>query len=135
MARIIIVEDDLLIADLLEDVLVDAGYDVCGIASNVAEAVDLCDRRRPDLAVLDLRLADGDCGTEIAARVKGDHKPGILYATANARTVPLTAVDGEACITKPYHCADIVQALQIVSELADKGKTSRPFPANFRILR
>ena len=135
MAKVIIAEDDLMIADLLEDVLVGAGYDVCGIASTVAQAVELCDEHRPDLAVLDVRLADGDRGTDIARRVKSRHKLGILYATANAGASMLTASDGEGCVIKPYQPADIVRALQIVHDMINIGKASKPFPRNFQILQ
>lgn len=56
--KVLIAEDDLLIADMVEDILVAHGYEVCGIARTVAEAVALGSLNRPDLAVLDLRLAE-----------------------------------------------------------------------------
>ena len=59
MAKIMIAEDDLLMADMLEDVLVGGGYEVCGIARTVDEAVKLGKRHQPDLAILDIRLAGG----------------------------------------------------------------------------
>jgi DNA-binding response OmpR family regulator len=49
--------------------LTDAGYHVCGIASDVAEGVARARRCKPDLALLDLRLAGGGLGAEIAARL------------------------------------------------------------------
>jgi DNA-binding response OmpR family regulator len=57
--KVLIAEDDLMIADLAEEVLAEAGYEVCGIARTVAEAIALAQHHTPDLAVLDLRLADG----------------------------------------------------------------------------
>jgi len=134
VAKVIIAEDDLLIADLVEDVLVGAGFEVCGLASTVAEAVDLCNQYHPDLAVIDVRLADGGCGMDVAAGIYNRDKLGILYATGNTGHVTLTASDGEACITKPYQPADIVRALEIVYELVNTGKASKPFPRNFQIL-
>jgi DNA-binding response OmpR family regulator len=65
-----IAEDDLLVADMLEDTPIDRGYDVRGIARTVESAVELDERHKLDLAILDLRLADGGFGTEIAARLK-----------------------------------------------------------------
>ena len=41
MHKVLIAEDDLMIADMLEMSLVDSGYEVCGIARTVAEAVAL----------------------------------------------------------------------------------------------
>ena len=69
--RVLIVEDDLMMADMVEMLLVDSGYEVCGIARNVADAVALARSHKPDLAVIDVRLADGDLGTEIPAHLDG----------------------------------------------------------------
>ena len=67
MASVLIVDDDLMIADWLEEVLVEAGYEVCGIAATVADAIELGERFRPDLGVIDVRLANGGSGMDVAA--------------------------------------------------------------------
>jgi DNA-binding response OmpR family regulator len=59
MPTVMIAEDDLLMADMLEDVLIGGGYEVCGIARTVEQAVELGERYKPDLAILDIRLAEG----------------------------------------------------------------------------
>ena len=69
MLKVMIAEDDLLMADMLEEVLVENGYEVCGIARTVGKAVELAERHKPDLAVLDIRLAEEGIGMDIAARV------------------------------------------------------------------
>jgi len=68
--KVLIAEDDLMIADMAEMVLVEHGYEVCGIARTVPEAVALGRHHKPDLAVFDQRLADGGLGTEIAAQLE-----------------------------------------------------------------
>ena len=55
MLRVLIAEDDLMIADMVEEILILHGYEVCGIARTVSEAVELGRRCEPDLAVIDLR--------------------------------------------------------------------------------
>ena len=129
-----IAEDDLMIADMIEGLLVAHGYQVCGIAATVAAAVALALRDKPDLAVIDLRLADGGLGTEIAVQLKGHHMPGILYATGNAANVILTAANGQACISKPYSEAGLLRALDLVTEIVATGRASPPFPRGFKIL-
>ena len=52
MARVLIAEDDLMIADLLEETLVGHGYEVCGIARTVAKAIALGHLHSPDFAIL-----------------------------------------------------------------------------------
>ena len=59
MLKVLVVEDDFMLADFAEEILVERGYEVSGIASTVAEAVALARHTRPDLVMLDLRLADG----------------------------------------------------------------------------
>ena len=107
---------------------------MCGIARTVAEGVELGRRHRPDLAVLDLRLADGGLGTEIAAQLSGLDHLGVLYATGNASDVHLTAVNGHACLAKPYVADDLLRGLRIVSDIVATGTVSRPFPRGFQVL-
>jgi DNA-binding response OmpR family regulator len=130
----LIAEDDLMIADMVEQILVDAGYEVCGIARTVAEAVRLGRRHKPDLAVLDLRLAGGGLGTEIAAQLGGLGKLGVLYATGNISQITLTTADGHACLTKPYRDSDLLRSLELVSEIVATGTASPPLPRGFQVL-
>jgi DNA-binding response OmpR family regulator len=134
MPTVLIAEDDLTIADMIEEVLVGDGYEVCGIARTVAEAVVIGLRHKPDLAVLDLRLADGGLGTDIAAQLGAVGRLGILYATGNMAQVVLTAADGHACLAKPYSAADLLDALKIVAARVGIGMAVPPFPRGLQIL-
>jgi len=107
---------------------------VCGIAADVGGAVSLALREKPDLAVIDMRLADGGLGTEIANQLKGRHKLGILYATGNASNVILTTDHGHACISKPYSEAGLIRALDVVTQIVATGEAPLPFPKGFKVL-
>ncbi len=132
MSKILIVEDDLMLADFAEEILVEHGYEISGIARTVAEAVALARHSRPDLVILDLRLADGGLGTEVAAQLASLGRPGILYVTGNMSQVALT--NGDACMAKPYRSADLLRGLEIVAEIVATGKAQRPFPQGFQLL-
>jgi DNA-binding response OmpR family regulator len=134
MLKVLIAEDDLMIADMAEESLVENGYEVCGIARTVAEAVALGRRHKPDLAVIDLRLADGGLGTEIAAQLGALGRLGVLYASGNISQVMLGGADGDACLAKPYRSADLVRGLEIVAGIVATGTASAPFPAGFQLL-
>jgi DNA-binding response OmpR family regulator len=124
-----------MIADLLEETLTLSGYEVCGIARTVDEAVALADLHKPDLAVLDVRLAHGNRGPDIARRLSDRGTIGILYATGeDARRSTLTLADGSAAITKPYQVEDVARALVIVREIMTLGTATPPFPLGFRLL-
>jgi CheY-like chemotaxis protein len=128
--KVLIAEDDLMIADLVEEILIEHGYEVCGIARTVAEAVVLAQHHKPDLAVLDLRLADGGLGTEIAAQLLPLGRLGVLYATGNISQVVPTTADGDACLSKHYHSVDSLRSLEIVAT----GNAVPPFPKSFQVL-
>src|ERR1700730_2229179 len=109
MLKVMIAEDDLMMADLLEEVLADSGYEVCGIARTVEEGIGLGEQHKPDLAILDMRLADGGIGMDIAAGLNRGGSLGVLYTTGNSGQMGLTQADGEACLAKPYRAADVVR--------------------------
>ena len=128
-----IVEDDLMLADFAEEILVEHGYEVSGIARTVTEAVALAGRSRPDLVILDLRLADGGLGTEVAAELLPLGGPGTLYVTGSMSQVALT--DGDACLAKPYRAVDLLRGLEIVAGIVATGNTEPPFPRGFHLLQ
>jgi DNA-binding response OmpR family regulator len=133
--NVLIVEDDFMIADMAEEFLVEHGFDVCGTAGTVEEAIALGQLHRPDLALLDCRLAEGGLGTEVATRLLALGDVGILYATGNSTTGALKDADGDASISKPYRAEDLVRALEIVADIKANGLTARPFPHGFRLLK
>ncbi len=134
MPAVMIAEDDLPMADMLEEVLITGGYEVCGIARTVQEGIELGDRCKPDLAVLDIRLADGGLGMDIATRLHSRDGIGILYASGNSSHMGLTKNDGEALLRKPYQPEDVVRALKIVEQIIDTREASQPFPRGFSLL-
>ena len=126
--KVLIAEDDLMIADMIEEVLVDAGYEVCGIARTVAEAVVLGRRHRPDLAIIDMRLADNGIGTEIAAELSTLGRVGILYATGNMSKVFLTAINGDACLVQAVpRCRPPARVWKLSPTSSPPARRSRRF--------
>ena len=126
MLKVLIVEDDFMIADCLEAILIEAGYDVCGIAGTVAEAVQLGRRFKPDLAILDLRLRDGHLGTEVAAALRQTCRCGVLYATGNPDH-PLLKLEVDAgCVAKPYSPRAIIHALKGVQARMQRPRGGLP---------
>jgi len=134
MLKVMIAEDDLLMADMLEDVLVEGGYEVCGIARTVEGAVELGEIHTPDLAVLDFRLANGGLGNEIVARLRHKGRMGVLYASGSVGRMSLTSADGDAFLGKPYRPEDIIRGLAIVTEIVNYGQTTMPIPKGLHLL-
>jgi DNA-binding response OmpR family regulator len=134
MLKVLIAEDDLLIADMTEELLAAHGYDVCGIGRTVSEALALAWCHKPDLAIVDVRLADGDLGTQFAAGLTGLRHLGILYVTGNVAAVSSNDVHGHGHLAKPYRPGDLLRSLEIVTEMIESGTAIPPFPPSFHVL-
>ena len=100
-----------MIADYLEEILVEAGYEVCGIAGNVADAIALGERHRPSLGVIDMRLGNGEFGTDVAAALCPRGGFGVLYATGNAYHPMLAGAQGDRIGDVAGDAADLVAGL------------------------
>ena len=76
--RVMIVEDQALLAMELELVLADCGCDVVGCAMDKASAFAIADRERPELALIDVNLLDGMTGPQIAQRLVADSGAAVM---------------------------------------------------------
>ncbi|MFY8074769.1 MAG: response regulator [Sphingorhabdus lacus] len=81
--RILIVEDEFIVALNLRQIMSNMGFDVIGIAPDAATAEQLA-QRKPDIALVDLNLRDGPTGPEIGARLSQKYGTTVLFLTANA---------------------------------------------------
>jgi DNA-binding NarL/FixJ family response regulator len=66
MRRVLICEDEPLLAADLALVVEEAGHAVCGVFHNARDALSNVGELDPDLAIIDLKLADGDTGAAVA---------------------------------------------------------------------
>jgi len=126
--RVLIVEDEALLAMELEAFLEDAGHQVVGIAESKDEAVAFAASRRPDLTFMDVHLADGPTGVE-AAREVAAHSPTIIFLTANVKRIPDDFAGAMGVIPKPYTHAGFAAALAYI-EAKIAGQPAQA-PASF----
>lgn len=108
--RVLLVEDQTLIALSLEAELQACGLDVTARTATVQAALDSLDRDPPDLAVLDMNLSEGD-SLPVAERL---HQKRIPFVFATGYGTDLELPDGMQDIpvaSKPYHLRDILQKL------------------------
>jgi CheY-like chemotaxis protein len=134
MPKVLIVEDDSVIASMIEALLTEHGYEVCDVARTIDQAVELGLEQRPQIVIIDIWLADGGIGTEVAVRLGSLGRLGVLYATGDMSGIALTVADGDACLTKPYRPQDLMRSLEIVSGILTTGAASYPFPPGFHLL-
>ncbi|MBP0465817.1 response regulator [Roseomonas sp. PWR1] len=107
--RILIVEDETLVAMLVEDALNDAGYGVIGPARTVTEALHLLEGERPSAVVLDLNLA-GESSGGIADLLAARGIPFVVATGYGAAGVPPQHRNAPV-LPKPYDPADLTAAV------------------------
>jgi DNA-binding response OmpR family regulator len=81
--RILIVEDDFLIAQQMKDALQRAGYEIAGIAASADEAFAHSDTEKPALALMDIRLIGETDGVEVATELYRRHGIRSIFTTAH----------------------------------------------------
>jgi two-component system, response regulator PdtaR len=109
--RVLIVEDEVLIALELEDMLSEAGYVPVGIAATASEAVRLGHDLKPDVALVDIHLADGSTGVDVARSLGGSDETAVVFMTANGRRIPPDFAGAVGAIGKPYSERSVTSAL------------------------
>ena len=117
--RVLIVEDDPIVAATLEAVLTDAGFDVCGVEATERDAILTADQTRPHLAVVDVVLAVGD-GRVVARELADRYQTIVVMATA-AEVSSLQGIGAAAVVPKPYDCDLIPAALDAARRLSEGG--------------
>ena len=132
--RVLVVDDDLGIRELLTSALAFAGFDVA-TAGTVAAALDAMRREPPDIVVLDVMLPDaGGLDMLRVVRGAGDRTPVLFLSSrdAVADRVAGLAVGGDDYMTKPFDLSEVVARLQAILRRA--GAPSSGSPADDDVL-
>jgi DNA-binding NarL/FixJ family response regulator len=110
MTTVLIVEDDPLISISLRMVLEDEGYEICGVAATEEQAISLGLTHGPDVAIVDVRLAEGSGIVAGRSLLAGGTR--IVFATAHAAEIAREFPDAEVpIIEKPYDAQLIVRTV------------------------
>ncbi len=114
--RILIVEDEAIVAMDLRDQIEHAGYEVVGVAHSGAAALELVDRETEmDLAILDVRLKGDMDGVELGARLRARLGAALVYITANADRALLQHIQENApgtVLRKPLASGELLRAVE-----------------------
>jgi response regulator NasT len=115
VTRILIAEDNDLVSLTLEEQLKDLGYEVIGIARSGTEALQLAQRLKPDLIIMDIRMPEMD-GTEAAARIRKQRPVPVVMLTAYSDKENIRKADDAgalAYLVKPVSENDLKPAIDI----------------------
>jgi CheY-like chemotaxis protein len=130
MEKLLIGEDNPFVAAFLQEAVREGGYEVCGVAASAKEFLTLAEQEKPDLAIIDVRLAGAVSGIEAAVEVSSLIRLGILFVTASPeRVLDPPAPVGQACLSKPFTEPELIKALRIVEQITTTGQSpAQVFP-------
>lgn len=96
--RILLVEDEVIVAMTIEDSLVNMGYEVIGTVDNGLSAIELAEKEKPDLILMDVRIHGDIDGIETVERINEKMDIPVIFLTAHSDEGTLSRV----LRTKPY---------------------------------
>ncbi len=126
--RILIVEDELLIAEALRLRLEQLGYVVVGVTARGEEAVEMAAAVAPDLALMDIRLAGDMDGIAAGERIQARFGLPVVYLTANGDRQTLARVltsKPYGYVPKPVHDAALQSAIGIALQKSEQERVYR----------
>ena len=108
-ARVLVIDDDAAIRDLVEIVLSGGGYDVCTAEDGVM-GLDLARKLRPDLILLDMRMPGMD-GWTFARRYRqepGSSAPIIVLTAARDAAARSAEIAADGYLAKPFNVTELL---------------------------
>jgi len=119
MEHILVVEDEMIVALDLEQILVSAGHHVVGVAPDMETALEMAPGC--SLALIDMNLRDGRTGPRVAAEIRRRHGANILFVTANPEQIGSAARIALGHVRKPFTSRAILDAIARASEESEPG--------------
>ena len=114
--KILIVEDEIVIAEDIKYMLEEIGYEVIGITKETSEALDKIDKHSPDLILLDILLYNGSNGIDLAKLLKDKYNKPFIFITAHSdkQTVERAKlVNPNGYLVKPFEKEDLYTSIEI----------------------
>jgi CheY-like chemotaxis protein len=122
-AKVLIVEDEIIVSTALRNELQDLGYSVCSLATSGENAIKTAEHEHPDVALMDIKLKGGIDGFEAAREIHKRFGIPIIYMTG----YPVEMLIKEERIKEPYeYLAKPVESLDMkkkIDSALQKNKT------------
>ena len=108
--RVLLVEDEMMIAMLVESMLIDLGHEVSGPVGWLNKAVEMAEREDLDLAVIDVNI-NGGSAYPVAAALANRSIP-FIFATGYGRAGLAAPFKDRPTLQKPYRSEDLCSAIE-----------------------
>jgi len=134
MTKVLIVEDEPLIAKEIAFNLQDYGYDIAGVAHSYEKALTILQNREVDIALLDIAIKGTRNGIELGELLKAKYQIPFLFLSSycdDDTVQEASAAGAEGYIVKPFKKSDLKPAIEIA--LSNSGLRKRTIPTREEI--
>ncbi len=114
--KILVVEDEILIADSICDTLESLGYEPLEPAISFTEAIEFIDNNKPDLAILDIQLSGKKTGIDLAESISKNYKFPFIFLTSNSDVATLSEakkLQPSAYLVKPFTKDELYTSIEV----------------------
>lgn len=114
--KIAIVEDEMIIASVIQDCLQKLNYEVVNPVMSYNEAIEMLYTEQPDLVIIDIRISGSKDGIELAEYIRENYSIPFIYLTANSDKETLSRAKKttpNAYLLKPFTQNDLYAAIEI----------------------
>ncbi len=126
-AKIMIVEDEIIVAEDIKDILKKAGYVITSIAASGQEAVEKASEIRPDLVLMDIMLEGDIDGIDTAEKLKDKYNIPVVFITAYTDQETLQKakmIEPYGYIIKPFEAVELRTIIELALFKHKKDKES-----------
>ena len=113
-ANILVIEDNVIIAMMMEADLEDAGYAVVGPVSTGTAAFDIVKERDIAVALVDVDLLDGESGIDVARRLTHEYKIPCIFVTGQVEEAARHPDAGLGVLAKPMSAGSLAETVRAV---------------------
>ena len=127
--KILIVEDELIIAEDMKEMLHELDYEVMGVVCDCTEAENVLATEIPDIALIDIQLRGGDDGISLAQSIKDKYDIPIIFITSHSEKATVERakhVEPEGYIVKPFEKEDLYTSIEIALSNFFKAQSKNP---------
>lgn len=114
--RVLIIEDEFIIAQSIQSSLQKNGHEVCTIASTYSEALHILDNERPEIAIIDLKLKGSKSGIDLAEKVNQSYTLPFIFLTSSTDENLLNSLkylNPSGIIVKPFNAYELNATLSL----------------------
>lgn len=130
--RILVVEDNYLLAASLATTLADAGHEVVGPAASIDDALQLAEVQPPELALLDIELQGGGSGVDLARELLLRWNLPCLFVSGTAEQARANQDLALGYVPKPYGPETVLASVEVAKLLGD-GKRPESIPGGLEL--